>query len=89
MVFQVRSSPWNTTDATEQIDKALQRWMSLWEHLQAKLTQDQIYRAGFMTHAPDLCNFAKLLLRTQLSETGDIARGSMARINQLLRRSSK
>lgn len=89
MVFQLRSIPWDTTDATKQIERALERWNSLWERLQSKLTQDQIYRAGFMTHAPDLWNFAKILLRTPLHETGDIARGSMACVNRLLRRPSK
>lgn len=73
------------SDAIGQVDRALVRWMSLWETLQANLTGNQTYRAGIMVHAQDLQLFARLLLRTPLSETGEIARDSMARIHQLLK----
>lgn len=42
-----------------------------------------------MTHAQDLKAFAKILLQIPLSETGDIARDSMARIHELLKSAPK
>lgn len=84
IIFGLRSSLLDTSHAKVQIDRALSRWQSLWEHLQPQLTEDQIYRAGFITHAQDLCEFAKILLRTPISETGGIARESMIHVHELL-----
>ncbi|KAJ5908069.1 hypothetical protein N7495_000751 [Penicillium taxi] len=89
IVFSVRSSLCHMPDVVRQIERALVRWMTLWERLQARLNQDQIYRAGILIHAQDLCIFAKLLLRTPLSETGEISRDSMARVYELLRNAPK
>lgn len=75
----------NTEDQIGQIERALSRWLALWEHLQPRLTEGEIFRSGFMIHAPDLLVFAKLLLRKPLSETGDIAKDSMAHIHELLK----
>lgn len=57
------------SNAKIQIERAFSRWQSLREHLQPQLIEGQIYRVGFMTHAQDLCEFAKILLRTPISET--------------------
>ena len=70
-----------------QIDRALSRWMMLWEQLHPKLSQDEIHRAGITIHAPDLWAFAKFLLRKPLSETGHIANDSMAHVHHLLKTS--
>jgi hypothetical protein len=77
------------SDAEEQIDRALVRWMVLWRDLQLNSSEGQIYRAGMMIHGQDLCTFAQILLHKQLSETGDIAHDSMARIHELLKRRPK
>lgn len=74
------------SDATHQLDRALSRWMGLWERLKARLSQQEIYRAGITYHAPDLCVYARLVLRKPLSETGEIAQDSMAQIHQLLKK---
>jgi hypothetical protein len=63
--------------------------MNLWEKVHAAANPGQIYRAGIMIHAQDLRSFAKLLLQTPLSETGDIARDSMARMHELLKNAPK
>lgn len=63
--------------------------MSQWERLQARLSEDEIYRAGFTIHAQDLWVFAKLLLRAPLSETGEIAKDSMSHVHFLLKKPTK
>lgn len=88
IIFGLRSSLLGTSNAKIQIDRALSRWQSLWERLQPQLTEGQIYRAGFMTHAQDLCEFAKILLQTPISETGGIVRESMINVHKLLSRPS-
>jgi hypothetical protein len=60
--------------------------MDLWKKVQAVATPGEVYRAGNMTHAPDFRAFARLLLQTPLSESGDTARDSMARIHELLKK---
>lgn len=85
IVFGIRSSTCDVSGAINQVDRALQRWMSLWERLQARLSQEEIYRAGFMMHAQDLLVFAKILLRKPLSETGEIAKDSMSHVHFLLK----
>lgn len=85
IIYGIRSCALDTFDATRQIDRALLRWMRLWEYLQPRWGQDEIYRAGFMTHAQDLWVFAKFLLQKPLSETGEVAKDSMADIHQLLK----
>lgn len=81
----MRSSLLRTEDQVSQIERALSRWLELWEHLKSRLTEEVIYRSGFMIHAPDLVVFARLLLRTPLAEANDIAKDSMAHIHELLR----
>lgn len=73
----------------KQIDRAISRWIGLWEKVRAAASPGETYRAGIMNHAQDLGTLARLLLRTPLSETGDIARDSMARIHELLKHASK
>lgn len=85
IIFNLRSSLLKTDDQVSQIERALSRWMALWEKLQHRLTEEEIFRAGFMIHAPDLVAFARLLLRTPLDETNDIAKDSMAHIHELLK----
>ncbi|KAJ5569456.1 uncharacterized protein N7459_008886, partial [Penicillium hispanicum] len=85
IIYGIRYCILDTSNARRQIDRALLRWMRLWENLQPRLSQDEIYRAGFMTHAQDLWVFAKFLLRQPLSETGGIARDSMTDIHRLLK----
>ena len=63
--------------------------MSLWQELKSILTPHEIYRAGITYHAPDLCVFARLVLQKPLSETGDIAKDSMAQIHQMLKGPSR
>ncbi|KAJ5306928.1 hypothetical protein N7508_005943 [Penicillium antarcticum] len=89
IIFGLRTSLCDMSDAKRQIDRALSRWIILWEALEHKSSQDQIYRAGIMIHGQDLCAFAKILLRTPLSETGDIAHDSTAHIHELLKRRPK
>ncbi|KAJ5621569.1 hypothetical protein N7528_006352 [Penicillium herquei] len=88
IVFGVRSSLCDLSSAKQQIERALSRWMSLWKQLQSTLTQQEIYRAGITYHAPDLCIFARLVLQKPLSETGEIAKDSMAQIHQMLKGST-
>ncbi|KAJ6016210.1 hypothetical protein N7540_010801 [Penicillium herquei] len=88
IVFGLRSSLCDVSSAKQQIERALSRWMSLWKQLQSTLTQQEIYRAGITYHAPDLCIFARLILRKPLSETGEIAKDSMAQIHQMLKGST-
>ncbi|KAJ5623419.1 hypothetical protein N7490_012024 [Penicillium lividum] len=85
MIYGLRSSLCNMSDATSQLERALSRWMSLWERLKLRLTQEEIYRAGITYHAPDLCVFARLVLQKPLSETGEVAQDSMAQIHKLLK----
>lgn len=85
IIFGIRSSICDMSHAKAQVERALSRWMALWEQLQPTLSQDQIYRAGIMIHAPDLWAFAKFVLHRPLSETGQIASDSMAHIHQLLK----
>jgi hypothetical protein len=85
IIFGIRSSLCDASDARKQIDRALSRWMSLWEELKSKWSQQEIYRAGITYHAPDLCVFDKLILQRPLSETGEIAKDSMTQIHQLLK----
>ncbi|KAJ5730578.1 uncharacterized protein N7483_005086 [Penicillium malachiteum] len=88
-VFGLRSSLCDLSFAKQQIGRALSRWMSLWKQLQSTLTQQEIYRAGITYHAPDLCVFARLVLQKLLSETGEIAKDSMAQIHQMLKGSNE
>lgn len=89
IIFGLRSSLCNMSDATRQLERALSRWMSLWERLKSRLSQQEIYRAGITYHAPDLCVFARLVLQKPLSETGEVAKDSMAQIHQLLKGPSR
>lgn len=88
IIFDLRSSICDISDAIKQIDRAISRWIELWEKVEAAASPGEIYRAGIMIHAQDLGTLARLLLRTPLSETGDIARDSMARIHELLKNAS-
>lgn len=89
IIFGLRSSMCDISDAMRQVDRALSRWMELWDRVKEAASACEIYRAGIMIHARDLGTFAKLLLRTPLSETGEIARDSMARIHELLKSASQ
>lgn len=62
--------------------------MGLWEKVEAAASPSEIYRAGIMIHGQDMGTFARILLRTPFSETGEIARDSMDRIHELLKRST-
>lgn len=81
----MRSSLLKTDDQVKQVERALSRWLELWQYLKLRLTEDEIHRSGFMIHAPDLVAFARLLLRTPLVEANDIAKDSMAHIHELLK----
>ncbi|OQE26673.1 hypothetical protein PENSTE_c005G04517 [Penicillium steckii] len=88
IIFNTRSSLLQTPDQVSRIEKALSRWLDLWEYLYPRLTESEIFRAGFMTHATDLLSFAKILLTTPLTDPDDIAKDSMAHIHELLKQSS-
>ncbi|CAI7598944.1 unnamed protein product [Penicillium pancosmium] len=88
IIFNLRSNLLRSDDQVKQIERALSRWLELWEHLKPRLTEEEIYRSGFMIHAPDLVVFARLLLRTPLAGANDIAKDSMAHIHELLKEPS-
>lgn len=63
IIFDLRSSICDISDAIKQIDRAISRWIELWEKVEAAASPGEIYRAGIMIHAQDLGTLARLLLQ--------------------------
>ncbi|KAJ9269565.1 transcriptional regulator family: Fungal Specific TF [Paecilomyces variotii] len=86
IIFGIRNSFCDMSNARIQVDRGLTRWKDLWNSCLERSSDDQIRRAGFMVQAAqDLWHYARLLLRTPASKTGPIANDTITNVHRVLK----
>ncbi|KAJ9252163.1 transcriptional regulator family: Fungal Specific TF [Paecilomyces variotii] len=86
IIFGIRNSFCDMSNARIQVDRGLTRWKDLWNRCLERSSADQIRRAGFMVQAAqDLWHYAGLLLRTPTSKTGPIANDTITNVHRVLK----
>ncbi|GAD96487.1 hypothetical protein AOR_1_326034 [Paecilomyces variotii No. 5] len=86
IIFGIRTSLFDMSNARIQIDRGLARWKDAWNRCLEGSNADQIRRAGFMVQAAeDVWNYARLLLRMPVSKTGPIANDTITNVHRVLK----